>query len=132
MGGSNMAGSITATNVKLTPQEISGTVAIAITSGAQTSFTMTLPAGCAFTTLTGATSVTIYQQPKTMMANGTSIAGGSTVHAFGLMLFDGGKWKMVASRLGSELILIFCAVSPVHLARRLRMGAELMLGPIAI
>ncbi len=102
MGGGNMAGTITATNVELTPQGISGTVAAAITSGAQTSFTMTLPAGCAFTTLTGATSVTIYQQPKTMMANGSSIASGSTVHAFGLMFFDGGKWKMVASRLGSN------------------------------
>jgi hypothetical protein len=47
-------------------------------------------------------SVTIYQQPKTMMANGSSIASGSTVHAFGLLFFDGGKWKMVASRLGSN------------------------------
>ena len=102
MGGSNMAGTITATNVELTPQGISGTVATAITSGAQTSFTMSLPAGCAFTTLTGATTVTIYQQPKTMMANGSSIASGSTVHAFGLLFFDGGKWKMVASRLGSN------------------------------
>lgn len=102
MGGSNMAGTITATNVELEPQGISGTVAAAITSGAQTSFTMTLSAGCAFTTLTGATSVTIYQQPKTMMSNGSSIASGSTVHAFGLMFFDNGQWKMVASRLGSN------------------------------
>ena len=102
MGGSNMAGTITATNVELEPQGISGTVAAAITSGAQTSFTMTLPAGCAFTTLTGATSVTIYQQPKTMMSNGSSIASGSTVHAFGLMFYDNGQWKMVASRLGAN------------------------------
>lgn len=102
MGGGNMAGTITATNVELEPQGISGTVATAITSGAQTSFTMSLPAGCAFTTLTGATSLTIYQQPKTIMAGGSSIASGSTVHAFGLLFFDGGKWKMVASRLGSN------------------------------
>jgi hypothetical protein len=102
MGGSNMAGTIAATDLELEPQGISGTVATAITSGAQTSFTMTLPAGCAFTTLTGATSVTIYQQPQTMMSNGSSIASGSTVHAFGLLFFDGGKWKMVASRLGSN------------------------------
>ena len=102
MGGSNMAGTITATNVELEPQGISGTVATAMTSGAQTSFTLTLPSGCAFTTLTGATSVTIYQQPKTVIANGSSIASGSTVHAFGLMFLDNGQWKLVASRMGSN------------------------------
>ncbi len=102
MGGSNMAGTITATGVALEPQGISGTVATAISSGAQTSFTLTLPSSCAFTSLTGATSVTIYQQPKTVIANGSSIASGSTVHAFGLMFLDGGKWKMVASRMGSN------------------------------
>jgi len=102
MGGSSMAGTITATNVELEPQGISGTVATAITSGAQTSFTLTLPSGCAFTTLTGATSMTIYQQPKTVIANGSSIASGSAVHAFGLMFLDGGQWKMVASRMGSN------------------------------
>ncbi len=102
MGGSNMAGTMTATNVELEPQGISGTVATAITSGAQTSFTLTLPSGCTFTTLTGATSVTVYQQPKTVITTGTSIASGSPVHAFGLMFFDNGQWKMVASRLGSN------------------------------
>ena len=102
MGGSNMAGTITATNIELEPQGVSGTVATAISSGGQTSFTLTLPSGCAFTTLTGATSVTVYQQPKTAIANGSSIASGSTVHAFGLMFFDNGQWKMVASRLGSN------------------------------
>ena len=102
MGGGNMAGTITATGVELEPQGISGTVATAITSGGQTSFTMALPTGCAFYTLTGATSVTIYQQPKTVISTGSSIASGSTVHAFGLMFFDNGQWKMVASRLGSN------------------------------
>jgi len=102
MGGSNMAGTITATGVALEPQGISGTVATAISSGAQTSFTLTLPSSCAFTSLTGATSVTIYQQPKTVITTGTSIASGSPVHAFGLMFFDNGQWKMVASRLGSN------------------------------
>ena len=102
MGGGSMAGTITATSVELEPQGVSGTIAAAITSGAQTSFRLTLPSGCAFTTLTGATSVTIYQQPKTVMTSGSTIASGSTVHAFGLLFFDGGQWKMVASRLGAN------------------------------
>lgn len=102
MGGANMAGTITATGVELEPQGTSGTVATAIASGAQTSFTLTLPSGCAFTTLTGATSVTVYQQPKTAIANGSSIASGSTVHAFGLMFLDNGQWKMVAARIGAN------------------------------
>jgi hypothetical protein len=63
---------------------------------------LTLPSGCAFATPTGATSVTIYQQPKTVIANGSSIANGSTVHVSGLMFHDNGQWKMVASRLGSN------------------------------
>ncbi len=102
MGGSSTGGTITATKVALEPQGISGTVAIAISSGAQTSFTMTLPADCAFTSLTGATSVTVYQQPKTVISTGSSIASGSTMHAFGLLFFDNGQWKMVASRMGTN------------------------------
>jgi hypothetical protein len=30
----------------------------------------------------------------------SQIAAGSTMHAFGLLFYDGGHWKMVASRLG--------------------------------
>lgn len=105
MGGGmmgSMAGTMTASNIELEPQGLSGTVATAITSGAQTSFTLTLPTGCAFTTLTGATSVTVYQQPQTVISTGSSIAGGSTVHVFGLLFQDGGQWKMVAARMGSN------------------------------
>ena len=102
MGGSAMAGTMNATGIELEPQGISGTVSTAITSGTQTSFTLTVPSGCAFTTLTGATSIAVYQQPKTMIVNGSSIASGSTVHAFGLLFMDAGQWKMVASRLGQN------------------------------
>jgi hypothetical protein len=102
MGGSTMAGTINATKVELQPQGLSGTVATAITSGAQTSFTLALPAGCAFTTLTGATNVTIYQQQKTVISTGSSIASGSTMHVNGLLFLDGGQWKMVAARMGSN------------------------------
>lgn len=63
---------------------------------------LTLPSDSAFTTMTGATSVTVYQQTGTTVAGASPIASGSTVHAFGLLFFDGGKWKMVASRIGAE------------------------------
>jgi hypothetical protein len=101
MGGSSMAGTITATGVELEPQGLSGTAAVAVSSGATTSFTLNLPSDSAFTTLTGATSVTIFQQPQTVVG-ASPIAGGSSVHAFGLLFFDAGQWKLVASRIGSN------------------------------
>ena len=101
MGGTTMAGTINATKVELEPQGLSGTVATPLASGAQTSFKLTLPTPCAFTSLTGATSVTVYQQTKTVISTGSSIAGGSTVHVNGLLFLDGGQWKMVAARIGS-------------------------------
>ena len=102
MGGGSMAGTMTASNLELEPQGLSGTVATTITSGAATSFTLTLPSDSAFTTLSGATKVTVYQQTGTTISSGSSIPSGSTMHAFGLLFFDGGQWKMVASRIGSN------------------------------
>ena len=102
MGGSSMAGTITASEVELVPQGLSGTVATAITSGSTTTFTLSLPSDCAFTTLTGATSVKVFQQPQTTVVGTSPIAGGSSVHTFGLLFFDGGQWKMVAARIGAS------------------------------
>ena len=70
---------------------MTGTVATASIGGAQASFTLTLPFGSSFNTLTGATSVTIYQQAKTVMANGSSTASGSPVHVLGVMFLDSGQ-----------------------------------------
>ena len=100
MGGSPMAGSMTASQIVLEQQGLSGTVATAINAGVSGSFTLTLPAGSAFTTLTGATTVMVFQQTQTTMAGASQIAAGSTMHAFGLLFYEGGQWKMVASRLG--------------------------------
>jgi len=102
MGGTSMSGTITATEVALEPQGVSGTAGAAITSGATTSFTLTLPPDCAFTSLTNATTVTVYQQPKTVVSGTSSIASGTSVHAFGLLFNDGGQWKMVAARIGAN------------------------------
>ena len=102
MGGSSMAGTITASEVELEPQGLSGKASAAISSGVTSSFTLNLPSGCAFTTLTGATSVTVFQQPQTTLVGSSPIASGSSMHAFGLLFFDGGQWKMVASRIGAN------------------------------
>jgi len=102
MGGGSMGGTMTASSLELEQQGLSGAVATAISSGSATSFMLTLPSDSAFTTMTGATSVTVYQQTGTTIAGTSPIASGSTVHAFGLLFFDGGKWKMVASRIGAE------------------------------
>ena len=102
MGGSSMGGTIAASEVALEPQGLTGTTAIAITSGSTTSFTLTLPSDSAFTTLTGATSVTVVQHAQTTVAGPSPIASESSVHAFGLLFFDGGQWKMVASRMGAN------------------------------
>ena len=102
MGGGSMAGTITASEVALEPQGLSGTIATAVTSGATTSFTLTLASDSAFSTLTGATKVTVFQQPQTTMAGTSPIASGTRIHAFGLLFFDAGQWKMVASRIGAN------------------------------
>lgn len=102
MGGNPMAGTITASEVDLEPQGISGTVSTAITSGSSASLTLALPSDCAFTTLTGAKNMTVFQGLKTTVSGTTPIASGSTVHAFGLLFYDNGQWKMVASRIASN------------------------------
>ncbi len=102
MGGSPLAGTITASEILLEPQGLTGTSTAAINSSATTSFTLTLPSDSAFTTLTGATSLTIFQQPQTTVTGSAPIASGSPVHAFGLLFFDAGQWKMVASRIGAN------------------------------
>ncbi|MDE3163737.1 MAG: hypothetical protein KGL64_10805 [Acidobacteriota bacterium] len=102
MGGGSMGGTMTASTVELEPQGITGTASAAISSGATTSFTMTLPSDSAFTTLTGATSVKVFQQSSTTITGTSPIASGTSMHAFGLLFFDGGQWKMVASRMGAN------------------------------
>jgi hypothetical protein len=102
MGTSPMAGTITASKVELQPQGITGTASVSLTSGTAMSFSMALPSDSAFTTLTGATSVTVFQQGDTTMEGGSTLASGTTMHAFGLLFYDGGQWKMVAMRMGAN------------------------------
>ncbi|MFP5235385.1 MAG: DUF5666 domain-containing protein [Acidobacteriota bacterium] len=103
MGGGGMmggAGTMNATQLYLAPQGVTGTVATSVTGGGAATLTLTLPSDSAFTTLTGATTVTVYQQSKTIVTGNASIPSGSSIHAFGLLFFDGGEWKMIAQRIG--------------------------------
>ena len=102
MGGNPLSGTLTAANLILVPQGVTGTATSAITNGSTASFTLSLPAGSAFTTLTGASSVQVFQQSKTVVAGTSPIASGASVHVFGLLFFDGGQWKMVAARMGAN------------------------------
>jgi len=102
MGGGSMGGTMTASEVALEPQGMTGTISTAVTSGSSSSLTLTLPSDSAFTTLTGATSVTVFQQANTTISGTSPIASGASVHVFGLLFFDAGQWKMVAARMGAN------------------------------
>lgn len=102
MGGAAQAGSFNASELLLEPQGLMGTTGAGVSSGSTAAFTLTLPADSAFTTLTGATAVTIYPQSQMILSGSSSIASGTSVHVFGLLFFDNGQWKMAASRMGAN------------------------------
>jgi hypothetical protein len=101
MGGGMMGGqgSLTASQVRLEPQGLHGTVSSYTASGAQASFTLTLPTDSAFTTLTGATTVQVYQQAGTQLHGLTTVANTNDVMTRGLLFYDTGSssYKFVAS-----------------------------------
>ena len=102
MSGMSLVGTIPASELVLMPQGLSGTSSMALTSGAAATFTLALPSDSAFTSLTGATSITVYQQTGTILEGGSTIASGTAINVFGLLFNDGGQWKMVAVRIGAN------------------------------
>lgn len=99
MGGMMGGGSITASEIDLEQQGLSGTVSGYTGSGTPTTFTLTVATDSAFATLTGATAITVFQQPGTELRGMTTITNGSTVHARGLLFPDAGTYKLVAGRI---------------------------------
>lgn len=99
MGGMMGGGTIDASEIDLEQQGLSGTVSGYTGSGAPTTFTLMVPADSAFGTLTGATAITVFQQPGTELRGMTTITNGSTVHVRGLLFLDAGSYKLVASRI---------------------------------
>jgi len=99
MGGGMMAGTVTANEVELAQQGFYGTVTNYSASGSTATFTLLIPLDSAFTTLTSATTITVYQQSDTYLIGTTAIANGNTLHVRGLLFYDGGVWKLVSGRI---------------------------------
>ena len=99
MGGGMMGGtgSLSASQVRLEQQGLHGVVSAYTVSGTQASFTLTLPADSAFTTLTGATAIQVYQQAGTQLHGLSAIANTNDVMVRGLLFDDAGTYRQVAS-----------------------------------
>ncbi len=92
-GFMNMGG-MTATGLQLEPQGFTGTVSNLTSTG----FTLTLASNSAFTQLTGATSVTVYQIPATKM-NGVTLTSGMALEVNGFLFDNAGTYSLVATQM---------------------------------
>jgi hypothetical protein len=99
MGGGGMMGTLTASECDLAEQGFRGTVSNYSSSGGQATFTMTLASDCYFAVMTGASTVTVYQQPGTELYGLMNITNGQSVEVRGLMFNDSGAYRMVARRI---------------------------------
>jgi hypothetical protein len=99
MGGGMMGGTrtLTANQVRLEQQGLHGTVSNYTVNGSKATFTLTLPADSAFTTLTGAATVQVYQQTATQLHGLATIADAQDVVVRGLLFNDAGTYRLVAS-----------------------------------
>lgn len=105
MGGGmmgNSTGTITASSIYLEEQGFRGTTDHSITPGTATSFTLALDPQSAFTALTGASSILVYQQTGTNVEASSSIASGATVRVHGLLFQNAGQWTLVASTIAAD------------------------------
>lgn len=100
-GTSGTAGTITASSVRLEEQGFRGTTDVAITPGASGTFILTLMPGCAFTTLTGADKILVYQLTGTNVESTTVIPTGTTLRVHGLLFKNAGQWSLIASTIAS-------------------------------
>lgn len=99
--GDTPVGTITASSVRLQEQGIRGTAEVNISPGATTSFVLTLFPNCAFTSLTGATEILVYQQNSTNVEDATTIPAGTTLRIHGLLFKNAGQWTLIASTIAS-------------------------------
>ncbi len=99
MGGGMMAGTVNASAASLEQQGFSGMVSNYTPNGSTATFTLTLPPDCGFATITGTSTVTVYQLSSTGMFGMNVVTNGSTVHVRGLLFQDAGSWKLAASRI---------------------------------
>jgi len=97
MHGMTGGASLAANSVQLMPQGLRGTVSGYAASGTQATFTLTVAADSAFATLTGSHGITVYRQPGTRTAQ--PVADGATMIVRGLLFFDNGAFRLVATRI---------------------------------
>lgn len=98
MGGSTVA----ARTIELEQQALTGTISGYTENGQQATFTLQLPPDSFLTALGGVTQVTVFKQPRTELRNITTLANGAAVRVRGLLFYDGGNYKLVASRVMSQ------------------------------
>jgi Domain of unknown function (DUF5666)/Domain of unknown function (DUF4382) len=103
MGGGMMGGgpfgTINASQIMLEQQALRGTVSNYAVNGSQASFTLSLSPDSAFALLTGTTSVSVYQQAGTQMHGTSAVANGQELECRGLMFYDSGTYRLVATWL---------------------------------
>lgn len=97
MGGGTSFGTINASQVRLEQQGFHGTVSNYTANGSQATFTLTLPSDSAFATLTGVSTISVYQQNGTQLHNLSTIANGTQVQVRGLLFYDSGTYKLVTT-----------------------------------
>jgi hypothetical protein len=93
---SSTAGTATAAKVFLVPQTLRGTISAISTGSGFTAYTLTLPSGSAFSTLTGAGTVTVYSTSATIGMSSNAIAVGSAVRFNGLVFKTATGFAMIA------------------------------------
>lgn len=102
MMGSGTTRTLAASQVRLEPQGLAGTVSGYASSGSQANFTLTLAADSAFSALTGTSTVQVYQQGGTVLHGLGSVANGETVDVRGLVFFDGTTYRLVAGWMAAH------------------------------
>ena len=107
-GMAGNAGSMTASAVRLEEQGFLGTGTtdgdVPITPGDASTFTLNLSSDSAFTHLTGASEITVYQLTSTRLYEDTAIDSGATLRVHGLLFWDAdsAEWKLVASTIAAN------------------------------
>jgi hypothetical protein len=93
----NSTSNVSADKLKLTEQALTGAVA-ATPAPSSTGFTLTLDSTSAFSSLTGATSITVITSSSTEVKNVT-VTGNTSVRVRGLLFVNGTAYTLVAERI---------------------------------
>lgn len=100
-GGMHYGTVSAATEVNLEEQGLRGVVANYSANGIQATFTLKMAADSLFASLTGTTSITVYQQASTALWGLSSVTNGATVEVHGLLFVNSGTYSLVASRIAN-------------------------------